>query len=508
VPPTQDLTESPPPTPLDDQPAAVAPGPWHVRLRRWLTQTKPQFQVGTLRYTGFGLIMVFIWLLWGDLCFTLLDQNIPGILPLKLKQLGTGDTTNSILNGTLAYAVTFFLAPLVSVRSDRTRTRWGRRIAYLFWSTPFVGLFLILIGCYEALTNLVTGGAATVSLLGLTLSRGTVTIIVLGVMIVGWDLANIFVSTIYYYLFNDVVPTAFMSRFFSLFRIVVTVATMAYSKWIYPHSLTHFRTIFVFAGVAYVIGFMLMCLFIREGEYPPPPPNIDGRPGLLASVRTYAAECFTHRLYWYFFLANTCTFSSRLTLMFSDVRNTNSLGMTLAELGDYKFWLAFLALLLQFPAGWLSDRWHPLRVYLLASVWALIGTAAQCLWIFKDFGPHGNLVYLYIVGLGFMPLAVIAEAAELPMYMRLLPRDRYGQFASANAMVRAFARIFLSVLAGAFIGWLAPWFGERRYTFIAAWQFVFQVAAAVFLILLYRQWRLHGGNTHYVPPGTTPLTAM
>src|ERR1041385_1175998 len=103
-----------------------------------------------------------------------------------------------------------------------------------------------------------------------------------------------------------------------------------------------------------------------------------------------------------------------------------------------------------------------------------------------------------------MPLGLIAEAAELPMYMRLLPRDRYGQFASANAMVRAFARIFLSVLAGAFIASLAPWMGERRYTALAAWQLLFQIIAAVFLILLYRQWQRHGGNTNYVAPGTTP----
>jgi hypothetical protein len=111
---------------------------------------------------------------------------------------------------------------------------------------------------------------------------------------------------------------------------------------------------------------------------------------------------------------------------------------------------------------------------------------------------------MYVTGLMVMPLFVIAEAAELPMYMRLLPRDRYGQFASANAMVRAFVRIFLSVAAGAFIAWMGRWYGERRYTWVAGWQLFFQVLAAGFLILLYRQWKRHGGDEHYTPPQTVP----
>ena len=456
------------------------------RARQWLKQTRPQFQAGTLRYTGFGMIMVFVWLLWGDFCFQLLDSNIPNILPLKLKELGAGDTTNAILNKTFAYAVAFLLAPVISFRSDRTRTRWGRRIPYLIWSTPFVGLFLILIGCYDSFTRAFTGGAHA--------------LLVLGILIVGWDFANIFVNTIYYYLFNDVVPPRFLSRFLALFRIVSSLAGIAYNHWVFQHSLAHFRLIFVVAGIAYVVGFTLMCLFVREGSYPPPPPNIDRQSGFISAAKTYAAECFTHRLYWYFFLANTFTFVARQTSMFINVRNTSSLGMTLKQIGDYNTLEIGIGLLLQFPAGWLADRFHPLRVYLLANLWVLLGTAAQCVWILHDFTPAGNLRYMYVTGLSFMPLRLIAEAAELPMYMRVLPRDRFGQFSSANGMVRAFALIFGSVAAGAFIGAMEPWFGERRYTWVAGWQLVFQIVAAIFLVLLYRQWKLRGGDAGYTPP--------
>src|SRR5205823_9491876 len=172
-----------------------------------------------------------------------------------------------------------------------------------------VGLFLVLIGCYDSLTNLMIGHASQVSLLGFTFTRAGVSIFILGTMLVGWDLANIFVNTIYYYLFNDVVPAKYMSRFFAMFRVVFSLAGMAFAKWVYPYWSTHFRSIFVIAGIGYAVGFLLMCLFVREGEYPPPPENVDHRRGFLSSVKTYAKECFTHRLYWFFFLANTCTFS-------------------------------------------------------------------------------------------------------------------------------------------------------------------------------------------------------
>lgn len=460
------------------------------------------YKVGTLAYTKMGLVMVFVWLLWGDFVFTLMDNSIPGILPLKLNDLGAPDSVNTFFNKTLGYTVVFLFAPIVSMKSDRTRTRWGRRIPYLFWSTPFVGLFLVLIGCYESLTNLVTGGAASAMFMGFELSATTVTLVLFGALMVGYDLANIFVNTVYWYLFNDVVPIQFMSRFLALFRIVGTLANMAYMEWIFPHSMTHFRTIFIVAGIAYVIGFMAMCWFVREGQYPPPAENVDSKKGFISAVKTFRAECFTHRLYWYFFLANTCTFMCALTGMFAIVRNTKTLGISMADLGRLGVWTAAVSLLLQFPAGWVSDKWHPIRVYVVSHIVYIGGTLAACVWIFKDFGPSGNLVYLYWITLLFQPIYAIANASELPMYMRLLPKDRYGQFCSANAMIRAFAMIFGSTAAGFFIQSLEPYVGLGRYNYIPVWTLAWQIAAAVLLILLYKQWKLYGGDHSYSPPKT------
>ena len=483
---------------------------------------KAHFKVGTLRYTGFGMFMVFFWLLWGDFICSLLDGNVPGILPLKLNDLGAGDTVNIFLNKTLAYSIAFLFAPAVSFRSDRHRGPRGRRIPFLAWSTPFVGAFLILIGFYDGLTNLFMGTAQQAHFLGMTFGRGTVTLVVFATLFVAFDFSNIFVGTVYWYLFNDVVPEKYLSQFLSLFRIVGTAAGMLYSGLIFPHALEHFRIIFAVAGVFYIIGFLAMCFMVREGNYPPPPPMIDHRQGqagpmerafsslglgavgrgidgMAVQARTYAKECFTHRFYWYFFLTSTCMFMSWQSGMFGILRNRNSLGLTLQELGTLSVYTGFVSLLLQYPAGWVSDKIHPIRVYMFTTLICVLQNVAQCTFIFHDFGTAGNLTFLYILSFTVMPFGALQGAAELPMYMRLLPKERYGQFCSANAMIRSFAMIFGSALAGGFMDMLHS-LGDWRYRYYPVWVVVFQIPACIFLILMYREWKRRGGEQGYTPP--------
>ena len=38
-------------------------------------------------------MLLFFWLLWGDFCFTLMEQVIPSILPLELRPLGASNST-------------------------------------------------------------------------------------------------------------------------------------------------------------------------------------------------------------------------------------------------------------------------------------------------------------------------------------------------------------------------------------------------------------------------------
>jgi len=462
------------------------------------------FRAGTLKYTSAGILMLFLWLIWGEFFWTVLDQNLPTIMPLKLKSLGATDTVNAIINKSLAYAIIFVFAPVVSVWSDRYRSRSGRRIPFLLWSTPFVGGCLILIGLYKELAMLATGGAETAVFFGMTLSADAVSIWVIAALMVGFDFANIFANTIYYYLFNDVVPQRFMSRFMSVFRMAGILSGMVYSKLIFPHSMEHFRTVFVLAGIGYIVGFSTMCLFVKEGEYPPPEQPADGKPGFISTVKTFCRECFTHRFYWYLFLMYTFQYVSYQAGIFAILRNTRSLGLSLQQLGNIGFYAGFLTLALLFPAGWLADKYHPVRVYLVTSFTMFLFVAAQCVWVFKDFGPDGNFWLYAALTFGFLPVITLQGAAEAPLLMKLLPKDKYGQFASANAMVRAFAVILAGALSGVFFDMLDTVFhlGDWRYRYYTVWWAAFMIPMLFFLTLLYRQWKILGGAKNFQPPET------
>ncbi len=95
---------------------------------------------------------------------------------------------------------------------------------------------------------------------------------------------NLFVTSVYYYLFNDVVPEAFLARFMALFRMVGTAAGALFNAFVFRYAspirpdLSHF-------GHLYLIAFGVMCWRVKEGVYPPPPPlQGDKQSGFLANL--------------------------------------------------------------------------------------------------------------------------------------------------------------------------------------------------------------------------------
>src|SRR3954463_3541669 len=102
--------------------------PMRARMSRWLSHSGPEYRVGTLTYTRLGLFLMFVWLLWGDLVWTLMETVFPASMPLQLDRLGVPKDWIGYMMGTAGAMINMTLVPVVSYRSDRTRTRWGRRI--------------------------------------------------------------------------------------------------------------------------------------------------------------------------------------------------------------------------------------------------------------------------------------------------------------------------------------------------------------------------------------------
>lgn len=458
-----------------------------------------RFKVGTLVYTKAGMLTVFLFLLWGDFCFTLMETVVPTIMPLKFNSVGAPNWVLGLVISTIPNIMTAGINPLISVRSDRFRSRWGRRIPFLAGATPFLVLFLVLLGFADPI-----GAWVHEVILGGRFSQTTVLIVLMALFLVCFQFFNLFITSVYYYLFNDVVPQAYLARFMALFRVVGSLAGVGYNLFVLKYAKTHMEEIFVGAGLLYFVAFMMMCWKVKEGKYPPPPEYIGAKTGMVAAFRTYVTECFSNRFYWCFFLANSCVAMTWASGTYTLIYQTEYLGLDLGFIGKVTGACGLVSALLLYPAGMLADRIRPIRVLLLATgLQALVGPFIIAFAMMKPSLAMPQVMWLFVaLSVLSLPINALYYAAELPTMMTLFPQSRYGQFCSANALVRSLALIIGGVACGVFLDvvrQLHP-IAEYCYRFLPVWNFFFQALAFLMLFLLYRQWKKLGGKNGFVPP--------
>ncbi len=463
-----------------------------MRADQTLPAARKTYHVGTLTYTKMGLVGVFFWLLWGDFCFTLLQTVMPALLPLKLKAAAASNFTIGLIVVSIPAVLNMILNPIISTWSDRHRGPRGRRIPFLFWPSPFIALFLILTA-YG--TDLGTWLQRTASAhLGLTLPQPWVILIVLAICMVGFQFFNMFVASVYYYLWADVVPKEFMGRFISLFKIIGTGAGWVWNYYIFGLAGAHMQSIFIGIGVLYFMAFMLMCLRIKEGRYPPPPLMPHGHGGgAVGMVKTYFQECFQNPYYVYFFLGTSLFWAAGTAGMtggaavFLIFFYRDALHLSLEQIGRVLSWCMILTVVLLIPAGWLCDKLHPMRVTL--ATYAL-GSVSVLLCFFFIHNQTSMLIFLLLAQ---VPVAFLL-ASNLPLCVALLPPERYGQFCSAAAIVQSLLTILITPLVGSLLDWV----GNYRYVF--ALQATLMIPGFVFMLPVYRGWQRYGGAKNYTPP--------
>jgi len=457
------------------------------------------FHVGTLTYTKAALFSLFAWLLWGDFCFVLMEAAAPAVLQVNLNEMGAPNWVLGLALSTIPGILNMTICPASSFWSDRFRSRWGRRIPFLFLSTIPLTLFLVLLGFSRQIGTLLHGALSG------GFSQTAVIIGVVVVLVFGFQIFNMVVASVYYYLFNDVVPAEVLARFMSIFRIVGVLSGAVFNWFFLKYAVSHMTEVFLIAAGLYATAFLLMCWKVKEGEYPPPPVHPDGGSGFMSGIKTFFTESFSIRFYWLFFLANTCFALTSVAGGFT-LLQARSIGVDLDFFGKTAAVAGIVSAVLMYPAGIISDRLHPLRVLMWATIALLIIQPLWLVFLFYDFSPtvsHGIFIAITAVT---APAMALYLAAELPMYMRILPKSRYGQFSSANAMVRSFAIIIGGLLIGFALDWLAVIFPTKDYCyrFIPIWSLVFIGASLFFLRRLYSEWLKRGGVTSYHPPGFEP----
>jgi MFS family permease len=439
---------------------------------------------GTLVYTTGGLVVLFCWLLWGDFAWALKERSVPSVVQLLLKKFAASDMLSGILIGSLPAAISMIVAPIVSYRSDRHKGRWGRRIPFLLVSTPIAALSMVGLAFSPALGNFVHSISGPHSLGG-----NSWILIFFGVFWTLFEVATIVANSVLGGLINDVVPQAVIGRFFAMFRALSLIAGMLFNFWLLGKAETSYIWIFVGIGMLYGGGFTIMCLKVKEGRYPPvASTGSEGPRGFLKATGGYFRECFGHSYYRWFFVAIALAWMSFVPVNLFSVYFAKSINMDMDTYGKCLALTYLLSLGLSYLIGSLADRFHPLSVGLVAQgLYAL-----ACLW--------GSLFARDVWTFGFALVAhgVLSGAwmtATASLGQRLLPKDRFAQFASALGIVTSLGTMAVGPIMG---GLLDHTHHAYRYTYLAG--FGLMTLALLAGIILNKKFHALGGAKHYTAP--------
>lgn len=467
-----------PPLPIMQPVTSEPPGrPASASPRIW--------RAGTLTYTAGGLVVLFAWLLLGDFSWSMRDRSVGPMAMWYLNHLGVPNLLFGLLISSFPAFIGLVLGPVISVKSDRHRGRWGRRIPFLLVTTPMAAAGMIGIAVTPFIARWVHGHFPGQS-------EMVVSVACFGVFWAAFEIATVASYSVFGGLVNDVVPQPLLGRFYGLFRAVSLIDGVVFNYWIMGHVPTHFTVILLAVGVFYGVSFFWVCLRVREGEYPPPPPAEPGRRragGMWTEIRSYCRDCFSNPYYIAVFLMLMGAGQAFMPVNTFSIPYANSLGVNMDSYGKALALTFFISLVLAYPLGWLADVFHPLRValaslagyFVVAVLGALFATTPEA--FLTVFVMHGVLSGSYFT-----------SAASLGA--RLFPRVKFAQFASAALAVSSIATMTLTPLMGTIIDQTGNLY---RLTYVLG-------GATAFLALLvgayvHLRFMQLGGPRGYAPPG-------
>jgi MFS family permease len=455
------------------------------------------FSVGTLQYTRGQLARVFVWLLLGDFCLHLMDNGVvPTLVPLQFEAMGASKTLYNFVALTLVNFLYVILVPIVSTWSDRTRTRIGRRRPFLLVTAPLLAIVLVLLGFTTNIARFFDTLAP-----GLVGSLGGVMPVAIGLTVllfVAFKLLDMFPQSVYYYLWPDVIPAEFLGMFGALFRVFYAGGSLVFNWYLIGLAKEHPEEIYMLSAALYLAAFLLLVWRVKEPAYPPPPKIAqDGASGLTkvgALVKGYFVDCFSHSFYWKFFIAMAVfqmayqPFIANIVFYGKEVYGDTPEG--LANYGATMGWKDIGWIVIYLALVPLMRFIHPVIAGMVGYV-LMTATAIFCAIYVHDAQTFRIGTIALFVSVGFY---LGATAAIGP---RLLPREKYGQFASAGAIVFRLSIVLVGTLAGFAFQTL----GSR---FVYWWLVIFLSIGTLMMLLLLLHWVKLGGLKGYEPPRSWP----
>jgi WD40 repeat protein len=173
-------------------------------------------------------------------------------------------------------------------------------------------------------------------------------------------------------------------------------------------------------------------------------------------------------------------------------------GVSLQRVGAMGSFMKLFTLLLAYPLGILLDRWNPMKVALWTGLIGLPFTVAYFFFYHSyTFGLYMNILRT--------PVSLLAGYAAMPMLIMMLPKAKYGQFCSANAMVKQAVAAVAGVSGAVYMDWLTT---SALDTDNYRWGFIFQASAHALsllaMVVVYQQWKKLGGDNYVAPEAEHP----
>jgi hypothetical protein len=241
-------------------------------------------------------------------------------------------------------------------------------------------------------------------------------------------------------------------------------------------------------GLVYGLSFTMMCLKVKEGDYPPPAQPKEGAGKFFVAARTYFHECFSKPYYIWVFASIALPWIAFIGVNHFSVYFAKSLAM---DMGFYGKCLALTygcSLVLSYPLGMLADKFHPLRTSLVTILLYALVTAAGAI-----FSTKAEIFAVFFVLHGVLSGAWFTSSASLPL--RMFPKENFSQFYAALNMF-----IGLGIMtAGPIVGHLID-FTQKFYrlTFIASSSLAF--LAVLLGLIVHAKFMKLGGPKGYTPP--------
>jgi hypothetical protein len=274
---------------------------------------------------------------------------------------------------------------------------------------------------------------------------------------------------------------------------------------------THYVPIFLGMAALYGVFFTAMCLKVREGEYPPPQPDIEPdvvvRPEqvpnrlvlpyamqinrlsrIAAAVESYFRESFSNPYYLWFFASLALAEMAYQPINLFSIYFAKAVGMSIDVYGKFGALQLSISFLLAFPLGWLADKIHPLRLTMISlGLYAITSLLA----FFFVRTPMTFAAAHVICGV----CAGMWLTATAPLGPAILPKLRFMQYLSALHIVGSVGRIIIGTACGSFLDYM-----QHDYHYIYIWASVLITMSLFASIVVHQKFMALGGPKGYVAP--------